>query len=186
VPATPHAEPLLDVAVRTPELSLACATDDLLERLVPIIREGVVSAGQRPFDDQMSLDEDSPQREWTWRGRIWAGRGRVDPQFWRFYFVVTVDDTPAGMQDLIGTDFAAFGTVSTFSCLQPSSRRRGLGTEMRSAILHLALGGLDAREASSEAFTDNEHRTRCPGLWARSRTAQAVDEALLTIFGLRQ
>jgi len=27
---------------------------------------------------------------------------------------------------------------------------------MRSAILHLAFGGLDAREAASEAFTDNE------------------------------
>jgi RimJ/RimL family protein N-acetyltransferase len=67
-----------------------------------------------------------------------------------------VEDIPVGMQDLIGTDFAAFGTVPTFSWLQPSFRRRGLGTEMRSAILHLAFGGLDAREASSEAFTDNE------------------------------
>ncbi len=60
------------------------------------------------------------------------------------------------MQDLIGTDFAAFGTISTFSWLQPSFGRRSLSTEMRSAILHLAFRGLDAREAASEAFTDNE------------------------------
>jgi hypothetical protein len=46
-----------------------------------------------PFDDPMSLYEDSPQREWRWRRRIWAGRARVDPQFWRCYFVVMVDDT---------------------------------------------------------------------------------------------
>jgi GNAT superfamily N-acetyltransferase len=124
----------------------------LLERLVPVIREGVVSAGQMPFDDPMSLYEDSPQREWKWLRAIWAGRARVDPQRWRLYFVVMMEGSPIGMQDLIGTDFAAFGTVSTFSWLQPSFRRRGLGTEMRSAILHLAFDGLDAREASSEAL----------------------------------
>ena len=123
---------------------------------MPVIREGVVSAGQMPFDDPMSLYEDSPQREWKWLRRIWAGRARVEPQWWRLYFVVMVEGSPIGMQDLIGTDFAAFGTVSTFSWLQPSFRRRGLGIEMRSAILHLAFDGLDAREASSEAFTDNE------------------------------
>jgi hypothetical protein len=94
----PHADPLLDAAVRTPELSLAGATDDLLERLVPIIAEGVVSTGQMPFDDPMRLYEDGPQCEWTWLRKIRAGRARVGPQFWRFYFVVMVEDTPVGMQ----------------------------------------------------------------------------------------
>jgi hypothetical protein len=148
----PHAYPLLDVQVRTPRLALAGATDDLLERLVPVIREGVVSAGQMPFDDPMSLYEDSPQREWKWLRAIWAGRARVDPQRWRLYFVVMMEGSPIGMQDLIGIDFAAFGTVSTFSWLQPSFPAPWLGIEMRSAILHLR-STADAREASSEAFT---------------------------------
>src|SRR6266567_7522699 len=78
-----------------------------------------------------------------WLRRIWAGRARVDPQWWRLYFVVVVDGRPVGMQDLTGTDFAAFGTVSTFSWLEPGMRHRGFGTEMRSAILHLAFAGLD-------------------------------------------
>lgn len=151
-----HTYPLLNVEVRSPKLTLAAADDDLLERLVPVIREGVVSPGQMPFDDPMSLYEDNPQREWNWLRRIWAGRARVDPQQWRFYFVVMVDSNPIGMQDLIGVNFATFGTVSTFSWLEPSFRQRGLGTEMRSAILHLAFAGLDAREASSEAFADND------------------------------
>jgi RimJ/RimL family protein N-acetyltransferase len=152
----PHTYPLLNVAVRTPRLALVGAADDVLEGLVPVIRDGVVGPGEMPFDDPMSLYEGSPRREWTWMRRIWEGRGRVDPQWWRFYFVVMVDDNPIGMQDLIGANFAALGTVSTFSWLQPSSRRRGTGTEMRSAILHLAFAGLGAREASSEAFADNE------------------------------
>jgi RimJ/RimL family protein N-acetyltransferase len=152
----PHTYPLLNVEIRTPRLTLLGASDDLLERLVPVIREGVVTPGQVPFDDPMSLYEDSPQREWKWLRAIWAGRARAGPEWWRFYFVVVVDGNPVGMQDLIGADFAALGTVSTFSWLQPSSRRLGLGTEMRSAILHLAFAGLGAREASSEAFADND------------------------------
>ncbi len=150
-----QAYPLLNLEVRTPKLTLAGATDELLERLVPIVREGVVGPDQAPFDDPMSLYEDNPQREWKWLRGIWAGRAHVDPQWWRIYFVVMVDDHPVGMQDLIGVNFTTFGTVGTFSWLQPSLRRHGFGTEMRSAILHFAFAGLGAREASSEAFTDN-------------------------------
>jgi RimJ/RimL family protein N-acetyltransferase len=151
----PHAYPLLNAAITTPKLVLAGASDDLLERLIPVVRAGVASPEQSPFDDPMSLYEDNPQREWKWLRGIWAGRARVTPQSWRFYFVVMLDGNPVGMQDLIGIDFADFGTVSTFSWLQPSSRRSGLGAEMRSAVLHFAFAGLSAREASSEAFTDN-------------------------------
>jgi RimJ/RimL family protein N-acetyltransferase len=52
-------------------------------------------------------------------------------------------------------DFAALGTVTSFSWLAPGARGRGLGREARSAILHLAFEGLGAREAASDAFTDN-------------------------------
>ena len=64
-----------------------------------------------PFDDLMSLYEDSPQREWKWLRGIWAGRARADPQWWRFYFVIMADGSPVGMQDLIGTNFAALDIV---------------------------------------------------------------------------
>jgi RimJ/RimL family protein N-acetyltransferase len=154
------AYPLLNAEVRTPKLTLAGARDDLLERLIPAIRCGVVGAAEMPFDDPMSLYQDSPQREWQWLRGIWAGRSRVDPHWWRFYFVVMVDDSPVGMQDLVGVDFATFGTVSTFSWLLPEFRRHSLGTEMRAAALHLAFAGLGAREAASEAFTDNEASNR--------------------------
>lgn len=152
--------PPLNVAVRTPRLTLRGASDDLLERLMPAIRDGVVPGGTSPFDDPMSLYDESPDREWRWRRAIWAGRARVTPTFWRLYFVVMVDDEPVGMQDLIGTDFATFGTVETFSWLRPDRRARGVGTEMRAAVLHLAFAGLSAREAGSEAFSDNDASNR--------------------------
>ena len=150
-----HTYPPLNLQVRTPRLTLAGATDDLLERLVPIVRAGVADTAPLPFDDPISLYEDSPEREWKWLRSIWRGRARVEPDFWRLYFVVLVDGEAIGMQDLKGADFARFGTVSSFSWLAPGARGRGIGREMRAAILHLAFAGLGAREAASDAFTDN-------------------------------
>jgi len=157
----PSAYPPLDLAVRTPRLTLAGATDELLERLVPLVRAGVVVDGRpAPFDDPMSLYDDSPAREWNWLRRIWAGRSRVGTDFWRLYFVVCADGEPVGMQDLIATGFAALGTVQTFSWLAPGVRGRGLGKEARAAVLHLAFDGFAAREASSDAFVDNQASNR--------------------------
>jgi RimJ/RimL family protein N-acetyltransferase len=147
--------PPLNVQVHTPRLSLLGATDELLEHLVPVVRKGVVTAPPWPFDDPMSLYKESPDREWSWLRGVWAGRARVTDSLWRLYFVVVVDGEPVGMQDLTGKDFSAFGTVETFSWLSADVRGRGLGKEMRQAVLHLAFEGLGAQYADSGAFTDN-------------------------------
>jgi RimJ/RimL family protein N-acetyltransferase len=153
--------PPLNLAVRTPRLTLAAATDDLLEQLVPIVREGlVVEDAPLPFDDPISFYQESPAREWQWLRKVWAGRSRIDESFWRLYFVVIADGEPLGMQDLIGRDFPALGTVTSFSWLDKKARGRGLGKEARAAILHLAFEGLGAREATSEAFADNAASNR--------------------------
>ena len=154
-PGVAHTYPPLDVEIRTPRLTLAGATDDLLERLVPLVRAGVADTEPWPFDDPISFYAESPEREWRWLRGIWAGRGRMSPDSWRLYFAVVVDGEPVGMQDLVGKNFARFGTVSSFSWLAPGRRGQGLGKEMRAAILHLAFAGLGAREAGSDAFVDN-------------------------------
>ena len=158
--STLSAYPPLNVRVHTPRLSLFGATDELLDRLVPTVRKGVATQAPWPFDDPMSLYLEGPEREWAWLRGVWSGRSRVSGSFWRLYFVVVVDGEPVGMQDLIGTDFSAFGTVDSFSWLSPDLRGRGLGKEMRQAVLHLAFDGLGAREANSEAFVDNHASNR--------------------------
>ena len=155
-----HLYPPLNVSIETPRLKLLGATDDLLYRLLPAVRAGVVSPEESPFDDPMSLYAESPEREHRWLRGIWAGRGVVSPNFWRLYFVVMVDNELVGMQDLVGVDFASYGTVASFSWLKSDIRAHGLGTEMRAAILHLAFAGLGAREASSEGFLDNHASNR--------------------------
>jgi RimJ/RimL family protein N-acetyltransferase len=158
----PHAYALFDLVVRTPRLELRSATDDLLEQLVPHVVAGVFDPdGPPPFDDPMSMYDDSPQREWRWLRAIWAGRARVDPdEWWRLYFAVIVDGQPVGMQDLTGISFREQRTVATFSWLAREHQGVGIGKEMRAAVLHLAFAGLRAERAQSEAFEDNDASNR--------------------------
>ena len=66
-----------------------------------------------------------------------------------------VEDEVVGQQNITGADFLTMRTVNSFSILRLGDQGRGLGKEMRSAILHLAFAGLGALRAESDAFADN-------------------------------
>jgi RimJ/RimL family protein N-acetyltransferase len=70
-------------------------------------------------------------------------------------FAAIVDGEIIGQQNNTGVDFRNLRTINTFSFIARAHRRRGLGTEMRRAVLHLAFDGLQARRAESDAFADN-------------------------------
>ena len=104
----------------------------------------------------MSLYEDDPAvRVAKWVQAIWRGRCSFTPGSWRLSFVVILNGRPVGMQDLIGHHFDVHRTVTSFSWLTSDLRGRGIGTEMRQAILQLAFDGVNAAEAGSDAFMDN-------------------------------
>jgi RimJ/RimL family protein N-acetyltransferase len=148
--------PLLCVRVGTPMLELHGATDVLLDQLAEVVHAGKTHADPAPYDDPMSFYEPDPDvRVAKWLRAIWRRRGSVEPDFWRLYFLVMVDGRPVGEQTLTGVNFSTLGTVATFSWLSADERGRGLGREMRAAILHLAFDGLGAKEAHSDAFVDN-------------------------------
>ncbi|WP_211168030.1 GNAT family protein [Brevibacterium sp. 'Marine'] len=127
-----------------------------MAELAPLVRDGKVFAEPAPYDDPMSFYESDPDvRVSRWLQSVWRGRGRFSPAEFRLAFAVIVDGEPVGMQDLIAEKFDTCGTFATFSWLSTDVRGRGLGTEMRSALLHLAFAGLGAREAGSDAFVDN-------------------------------
>jgi len=148
--------PPLNLRVVTPRLELRGANDDLLNRLAPVVGSGKATADPPPWDDPSPFYEPDPDvRVHKWLRGIWRGRGTVRPELWRLYFVVVVDGEPIGMQDVIGDQFDSFGTVETSSWVSSDARQRGIGTEMRSAILHFAFDGLGAEEAHSEAAVEN-------------------------------
>ena len=149
--------PPLDMRIVTPRLQLHGASDDLLEQLAPLVRAGKADDDPQPYDDPFWAYETDPEKRVNlWLRGVWRGRGTVRPGgVWRLQFVVMIDGEPVGVQDLIGDDFDDFGTVETHSWLSSDVRGRGIGTETRSAILHLAFDGLGAKEAHSEANVSN-------------------------------
>lgn len=148
--------PLLDLRVVTPTLELRGAADELLDELAEVVRAGKTHADPPPYDDPMSFYEPDPDlRVAKWLRAIWRRRGSVEPDAWRLYFVVMVNGRPVGEQTITGVSFSTLATVTTFSWLSIDERGRGLGREMRAAVLHLAFDGLGAKEAASDAFVDN-------------------------------
>lgn len=151
----------LDLRVVTPRLQLLGATDALLDELAPIVRAGGANADPPPWDDPHSFYETDPDRRVEgWLQGVWRARGRSGPELWRLGLVVVLDGAAVGMQDLIGEDFNTFGSVESSSWISTEARRRGIGTECRSAILHLAFEGLGALEATSEAAANNAASNR--------------------------
>ena len=73
---------------------------------------------------------------------------------------VRVDGELAGVQAVTARDFAATRTVSTGSWLGQRFQRRGIGTEMRTAVLELAFRGLGAEIARSGALDGNDASLR--------------------------
>jgi RimJ/RimL family protein N-acetyltransferase len=65
------------------------------------------------------------------------------------------DGELVGVQELEAEDFAALRTVYSASHLIGSARGRGIGRQMRRAVLALAFGPLAAEVAVSSAWQDN-------------------------------
>lgn len=153
---TPHLWPFFDLVIRTPSLTLRLPTDEQLVALTGVIAEGIHDPEWMPFDDPPWTDESSPQRERSWLVRQWAARAAITPDQWRLRFgVFDLAGEPLGMQDVLAATFPALRTVSTYSWLGRSHQGRGIGKEMRSAVLHLAFGEFGAERAESSAFEDN-------------------------------
>lgn len=146
--------PLFDLRIRTPVLEIRLPDDDDLVGLARVAAGGIHEAGWMPFKHPWT-DAPSPQLE---RGALqfwWRQRAEWSTERWSFTGAVFVDGEPVGVQDIVGTNFATLRTVLTGSWLGRRYQGRGIGKEMRAAILHLAFAGLGAVEAYSGAWLDN-------------------------------
>jgi len=85
----------------------------------------------------------------------WRALGMWSPDDWALPFVVRSAGAVVGAQWLEGPDWRSDRTVDSSSWLVAGARGRGLGRQMRAAVLALAFGPLGAASAISSAVVDN-------------------------------
>jgi RimJ/RimL family protein N-acetyltransferase len=146
--------PLFALQLETPRLSLRVVRDDDLSGLADAAIAGIHDADRMPFLHPWTEEEPEALRRSLAQFQ-WRRRAAVRPESWALSFVALQDGHPVGVQDLEADDFATRRTVSTGSWLTRDAQGRGLGTEMRQAVLLFAFEHLGAAFAESSAFVWN-------------------------------
>ena len=146
--------PLAGIRVRTPRLELRLPDDAGLDDLVAVAGAGIHDPAKMPFYVPWT---ERPPGEFE-RGFLqyhWGRRATWTPDEWSLELAVVVDGRPVGMQGIFGKEFRVLREVGTGSWLSRPLHGRGLGKEMRAAVLHLAFAGLGAQWAVTDAYEDN-------------------------------
>jgi len=151
--SNPH-WPLFDLRVRTPRVELRYPDDDHLVAIANLAAEGIHDPDSMPFYVPWSRAP-SPELERAMLQHMWSRRASLCPDDWSLPLVVIEADEPIGVQLLFAVNFPVSRTVETGSWLVQRAQGRGVGTEMRAAVLHLAFDGLGSVEAYSASFEDN-------------------------------
>ncbi|MCP4434059.1 MAG: GNAT family N-acetyltransferase [Actinomycetia bacterium] len=140
--------------MNTPQLVLEPLRENRYDEACALVERGIHDPDWMPFEVPFT-DAPSPRRELDAVGfwlSCWAG---VSQHGWRLPFAVLCGGALVGVQDIAASGWVESRTVATGSWLGREHQGRGLGREMRAAVLHLALGHLGAERAESCAFEDN-------------------------------
>jgi len=151
---TPEPWPLRHLELHTPRLSLRPDDDDGLRELAALAASGIHPPEQMPFLHPWT-DQPVDKLVRATLQHHWSVRAALGPDGWTINFLVRHEGDVVGTQGLSGKDYAATREVSTGSWLGRTHQGRGIGTEMRAAVLLLAFDHLGAGTARSGAFTDN-------------------------------
>lgn len=146
--------PLFGLVLRTPRLELRVPSLEQLAALAALAEEGVHDPAEMPFLVPWTDLPPGPRgrsvMQYQWR--TWS---ELSPDRWRLELVVLAEGRPVGLQGIGAQDFAVTREVATGSWLGRRHQGRGIGTEMRAAVLHLAFAGLGAAWAVSSALSGN-------------------------------
>jgi RimJ/RimL family protein N-acetyltransferase len=147
--------PLCALVLSTPRLQLRLPSDDELDQLAVTSVGRVLLPEQAEYIDGGWTQLGSPDYERAFVQHHWRVRADWRPDSWMLVLVAFDGDRPIGCFSLAAEDFGQRRCVRTGSWLLPDRRRRGLGTEGRGAILHLAFAELSAAVAVSPVHPDN-------------------------------
>ncbi|MFD8013744.1 GNAT family N-acetyltransferase [Streptomyces sp. NPDC058955] len=146
--------PLRGLHVRTPRLELRLPSEEELYAVAEVAARGVHRPDERPFLTPWG-ELPSAERARHVLQLHWSRLGRWTPADWALNLVAFHEGRPVGIQDMRAARFGVRREFVSGSWLGLEHQGRGLGTEMREGMLHLAFAGLGAESATSLSFTDN-------------------------------
>ncbi|MFD5110971.1 GNAT family N-acetyltransferase [Streptomyces sp. NPDC058391] len=146
--------PLRALRIRSPRLELRLPSEEELAAVADVAAQGAHARTARPF---LTPWTDLPPAE---RARHvvrqhWSRLGAWAPDDWALELVVFFEGRPVGIQEIRATDFGIRREIVSGSWIGLEHQGKGIGTEMRVAMLHLAFAELGAGSAKSVSFTDN-------------------------------
>lgn len=146
--------PLFGLRITTPRIELRYPDDSLCEAIADVAAAGVHDPSWTPFTI-LWTDVPPPEQQRNTLQFFWRSRGELSADNWHLPMAVLVDGEPVGIQGMQAEAFATRRVVSTGSWLGQVHQGKGVGKEMRAAVLHLAFAGLGAVRAESGAWHDN-------------------------------
>jgi RimJ/RimL family protein N-acetyltransferase len=146
--------PLFDLSIRTPRVELRIPDDELVMKSVELSLRGIHDPATMPFGFPWT-DTKSPEFERTSLQHYWGSRANHKVDDWNLNFSVLVDGDVVGQQSIVGKNFSKLRQAETGSWLGMEHQGKGIGKEMRAAVLHFAFVGLEAQRMISGAWHDN-------------------------------
>lgn len=146
--------PLFGLSVRTPRLELRVVDEPTAFELLDLASAGIHPPELMPFTFPWTDEPDGLRQQNSLR-HYWRIRAEFSPEKWMLEMGVRVDGELVGAQALHAQGFHQTRVASSGSWLALRHHGKGIGKEMRAAILHLAFVGLGAVRCESAAFENN-------------------------------
>lgn len=164
--------PIFGLVLRTPRLVLRPVWDEDIAGLVDATVSGIHPENEMPFAHPWSRQA-RPELFAGTAASVWRERAEQrSPEAWHISFAIREADgdgewwrSPViGRQDISARNFAVVKSINSGSWLTQRVQERGLGLEMRQAVLLWAFDHLGAEVATSGAY---EWNTRSLGVSRR-------------------
>ena len=151
-----HGSLSMELRLRTERLELRLPNETELQELAALAEKGVHPPDEMPFRVAWTDGIGTPEFRDNFIAFHLDARRNWTPERWNLVLGVWADGEPVGTQSVDAVDFAARRTAETGSWLGQRFQGRGIGTEMREAILTLLFDGLGGEVATSGYIAGNE------------------------------
>ena len=151
---------LYGLRLRTPRLELRLGSHEELVELGRLAERGVHPPEEMPFAVNWTDRSGEPDFVDSFVAYHERHLASWTPDKWELNLLVWESGRQVGTQGMLAEEFRARRAVHTGSWLGREHQKRGLGTEMRAALLELAFRGLGAERAESSWLEGNEASRR--------------------------